>query len=366
MVHAVHLAEALHALGQPCRLFALGNPDEGFFRPVKAPYTIFEAAPAGGTLEERVFAAIDRLSEGLESVAAELRLVHSQDCIAAGAVDRVRSGSPELVHVRTVHHVDDFTTQALIQCQLRSITNPDVVLVVSEAWRKTLADEYGIAATVVHNGVDLERFSWRPPLDGIPGDYVPAGRFVLLTVGGLEPRKGSLELIEALAAVKQLLDPAPVLVVVGGHSFQDHRPYRDRVLARAQELGVDDRGDLLVLGTVSDADLTSWYHAAGAFVFPSVKEGWGLSVLEALSAGLPVVATDIPVFREYLTDRETALLVPPGQPEPLANAIRSLVEDEHLRRRLGSAGRAVAARYTWHASAIEHQAVYRNALSRPG
>jgi glycosyltransferase-like protein len=361
VVHAVSLAEALHEAGEPCRLFALGNPDEGFFRAVKAPHTIFPAPPSGGTLEERVFAAIDRLSEGLASVASDLRLVHSQDCIAAGAVEQVRGAVPGLIHVRTVHHVDDFTTHALVQCQLRSITKPDVVLVVSEAWRRTLAEEYGIASTVVHNGVDLERFRWRPPSNGIPDEYVPPGRFVLLTVGGLEPRKGSLELIEALASVKQELEPDPVLVVVGGHSFQDHRPYRDRVLARARELGVTERGDLVVLGTVPDEDLTSWYHAAGAFVFPSVKEGWGLSVLEALSAGLPVIATDIPVFREYLTDGQTALLVPPGEPEPLARAIRAVVEDEQLRRRLGTAGPGVAARFTWEASAREHQAVYRKA-----
>ncbi len=362
VVHAVHLAEALHQIGEPCHLFALGDPGAGFFRPVRAPYTIFRAPPAGGTLEERVFAAIDRLSEGLASTGPELSLVHSQDCIAAGAVEAVRAAFPRMVHVRTVHHVDDFTTQALIQCQLRSIRNPDVVLVVSKAWRRTLAEEYGVDATVVHNGVDLQRFRWKPPLNGVPEKYVPPGRFVLLTVGGLEPRKGSLELIEALAEVKQAIHPAPVLVVVGGHSFQDHRPYRDRVLARARELGVEEDRDLVVLGTVSEADLTSWYHAAGAFVFPSVKEGWGLSVLEALSAGLPVVATDIPVFREYLTDGENALLVPPGEPKPLARAIRSVVEDEELRRRLASSGPDVAARFTWEASAREHQAVYRRAL----
>ena len=362
MVHAVHLAEALHKIGRPCRLYALGDPDAGFYRPVDAPYTIFPAPSGGGTLEERVFAAIDRLSAGLASVAGELRLVHSQDCIAAGAVDRVRHLVPDLIHVRTVHHVDDFTTQALIDCQLRSIVKPDVVLVVSEEWQRILAGEYGVEAQVVHNGVDVDRFAWRPPPNGVPGDHVPDGRFLLLTVGGLEPRKGSLELIEALAALKRQADPAPVLVVVGGHSFQDHRPYRDRVLARARELGVEERSDLVVLGTVSDADLVAWYHAAGAFVFPSVQEGWGLSVLEALSAGLPVVATDIPVFREYLTDGETALLVPPGDPEPLAEAIHAVIQDGELRKRLSGAGPRLAARYSWEASAREHEAVYRKVL----
>lgn len=362
VVHAVHLAEALHRRGLPCHLFALGDPAEGFFRPVDAPWTIFPAAPAGGTLEERVFAAIERLTAGLATVLGDYGLVHSQDCIAAGSVERARAGREGVVHIRTVHHVDDFTTQALVECQNRSIRLPDTVLVVSHVWRHTLADEYGIDAAVVHNGVDVQRFAWRPPVDGVPGDRLPPGRFPLLTVGGLEPRKGSLELIEALAQVRDTADTPPVLVVVGGHSFQDHRPYRDRVLARAAALGLEEGTDFVVLGTIPDRELTSWFHAARAFVFPSVKEGWGLAVLEALAAGLPVVATDIPVFREYLTHDESALLVPPAEAGPLAEAIRLVIEDPDLRERLRRAGPPVAARYTWDASAREHEAVYRRAM----
>ena len=111
-----------------------------------------------------------------------------------------------------------------------------------------------------------------------------------------------------------------MLAVVGGHSFQDYRAYRDAALAGLPELGLELGRDVVLLGTVSDDELPAWYRAADAFAFPSVKEGWGLAVLEALSAGLPVVASDIPVFREYLTDGRDALLVPPadvaGWPAP--------------------------------------------------
>ena len=361
-MHAVHLAEALHRRGVPCHLFALGDPAAGFFRSVDAPWTIFPAAASGGTLEERVFAAIDRLAEGLARDLGRFEIVHSQDCIAAGAVERARADRPGSLHIRTVHHVDDFTTQALVECQNRSIHLPDMVLVVSHVWKRTLADDYGIDAAVVHNGVDVERFAWRPPGDGVPGGRIPPGRFPLLTVGGLEPRKGSRELIEALALVKGMVATPPVLVVVGGHSFQDHRPYRDGVLSRAKALGLVEGTDFVVLGTVPDQELTSWFHAARGFVFPSVKEGWGLAVLEALAAGLPVVATDIPVFREYLTHDENALLVPAGQPAPLARAIAGIIADPDLRERLRQAGPPVAARYTWDASAREHQAVYTAAI----
>ena len=140
-----------------------------------------------------------------------------------------------------------------------------------------------------------------------------------------------------------------MLAVVGGHSFQDYAAYRDATLAGLPGLGLEIGRDVVLLGTVPDDELPAWYGAADALAFPSLKEGWGLAVLEAMSAGLPVVATDIPVFREYLTDGRDALLVPPADVDRLAEAMARLMADEALRRRLVEGGRQVAARYTWEA-----------------
>ena len=123
-------------------------------------------------------------------------------------------------------------------------------------------------------------------------------------------------------------------------------------------LGLELGRDVVLLGTVPDGELPAWYRAADALAFPSIKEGWGLAVLEAMAARLPVVATDIPVFREYLTPDEDALLVPPADAVALAGAMRSLVDDEALRDRLGAAGARVASRFTWEAAASRQLAVY--------
>jgi glycosyltransferase involved in cell wall biosynthesis len=112
------------------------------------------------------------------------------------------------------------------------------------------------------------------------------------------------------------------------------------------------------LGTVGDEELAGWYHAADALCFPSVKEGWGLAVLEAMCAGLPVVASDLPAFREYLVDGENALLPQVGDDAALAAAMRSVVADIDLRARLAAAGHATARRFTWAASAARHQEIY--------
>jgi glycosyltransferase involved in cell wall biosynthesis len=104
--------------------------------------------------------------------------------------------------------------------------------------------------------------------------------------------------------------------------------------------------------------MPAWYHAADAFAFPSINEGFGLVVLEALAAGTPAVVADLPVFHEYLDGGRDALVVEPGDDEALADQLHRLATDPALCRSLIAAGRQVAARFTWAACARQHRAVY--------
>ena len=125
----------------------------------------------------------------------------------------------------------------------------------------------------------------------------------------------------------------------------------------------------MLLGTVTERELAGWYHAADALAFPSVKEGWGLVVLEAMAAGLPVIASNLPVFREYLEDGVNALLPPVADDEALARAMGALVADAELRERLRAGGRELLPRFSWAASARRHQEIYREVrahLAVPG
>jgi glycosyltransferase-like protein len=366
VVHTLSLAEALTAAGADVTVVALGDPDRGFFRPVAAPHVIVPSPPAADTLEQRVSQSVDALVDGLSSMAADFDVFHAQDCIAARAAARVRDGGARIPVVRTVHHVDDFTTPALIDCQRQAIIEPDIVLVVSLHWRALLHADYGVDAGVVYNGVDRLRFGRTAPerRAALRSRVGAEGRFLFLAIGGIEPRKGSVDLLAALGRLKAEVSPSPVLAVVGGHSFQDYAEYREAALAGLPALGLALDRDVVLLGTVADDELPGWYGAADALAFPSIKEGWGLAVLEAMSARLPVVATDIPVFREYLTDGESALLVPRSDPDALARAMRSVIEDPALRDRLRAGGARVAARFTWEAAAAQHVRIYEGIGSR--
>ena len=361
-VHSVELAEALAAQGVDVTLIALGDPAEGFFRPTAVPLHIVEAPARAGTLTERVFTHIDALTSGLAEMGDRFDIVHTQDCISARAAARVRDHGAGFQLFRTVHHIDDFTTPALIECQDAAIIEPDRVLVVSEPWRRRLLDDYGVEAAVVTNGVRVERFAAaaRSPGDrNALRDRVSAGdRHLFLTVGGIEPRKGSRYLVEALGLLKASPGRDVMLAVVGGHSFQDYQGYRDEVLGSLGRHGLRLTDDVVLVGTVPDAELPGWFGTADSFVFPSVSEGWGLVVLEALAAGLPVVASDIEVFREFLTHDVDAVLTAVANPASLAAGMARVRDDPDLVQRLRTNGTATASRYSWASTARRHLEIY--------
>ncbi|GAA1875319.1 MSMEG_0565 family glycosyltransferase [Pseudonocardia ailaonensis] len=349
-VHTLGLGEALHRAGQPVHLIALG---ERLYREVDLPHTLVPGPRREGTtLTERTLDGIERLATALAERIDEFDVLHAQDCLAASAAlaARERTGAPVTV-LRTAHHVDDFTTPVLVECQRRAIVAPDRVLVVSHMWRDILARDFGVDATIVPNGVDLARFA-RPAAVPKPD------RFLLLGVGGIEPRKGTVHAIRALARLRDL---DPVFVIVGGHSFQDFAPYREAALAEAAALGVEVRE----VGTLTDAELAGWYEAADVLCYPSTAEGFGLVAIEAMALGLPVVASDLLVFREHLTHDVDALLPPVGNDVALAAALRRMITEADLRERLAAAGRVTAAGFTWENSAEAHRRVYADLSERP-
>ncbi|TCC36806.1 MSMEG_0565 family glycosyltransferase [Kribbella sindirgiensis] len=339
VVHTLYLAEALAATGADVTVWSLARGgDEGFFRPVdprvKVSLVPFPDRP-GEEVGARIRRSIAVLRDAFDG--SPYDVVHAQDCISANAAGRC---------IRTVHHLDQFTTPELAACHERAIVEPYAHICVSTAVAAELRTGWGLEATVIPNGVDAPRFAaaasdrqaataarerWRSRL----------GRYVV-TVGGIEPRKGSLDLLEAYAL---LGDPDLQLVIAGGETLFDYRDYRSRWEKRAAELGVAP----VVLGPVDDADLPSLVAAAEVFAFPSVKEGFGLAPMEALAAGVPLVVSDLPVFREIFRDAASYAT----GPEDLARHLRAVPRTDRAAR-----GRALAATYSWPAAAAAHLEFY--------
>lgn len=117
-------------------------------------------------------------------------------------------------------------------------------------------------------------------------------------------------------------------------------------------------GESLILpGVIADDDLPTLYQAADAFVFPSLKEGWGLVVLEAIASGLPVITANQPPFTEFLSEQQ-AVLIDPHDPQAIAQAMLQIVQP-HIAQSYIDQSRTICEFYTWEHSAKLHLAGYR-------
>lgn len=367
VVHALSVAEALASRGHRVRVVAMARPGQSMFRPAAVPVHLIPHEPAEESYDDRIAGMLAAYRAGLRPEAeGGWDVVHAQDCLSANAALALRDEGLLPHVVRTVHHVDDFTSPSLVECQERSILGPDLVLGVSEPWVRRLADDFGVEAGLVPNGVDTVRF--RPSRDAAERDAARRrfgldGRFAVVTVGGVEPRKGSLTLLEGFARLRERRPGLrPLLVIAGGATLFDYRDEARRFEERLGELGCAD--DVVRTGPLPDGDVPALLRAADVFAFPSVKEGFGLAALEALASAIPVVATDLDVFRGFLMHGETALLVSVGDSAALGDAFIRLADDPAAAAAIGARGPRVAAAWDWGVSAAAHERAYAAFLRR--
>lgn len=234
----------------------------------------------------------------------------------------------------------------------RSVQQAGLVITVSESTRQDVIRLLGIAPAkvrVVLNGVEA---SYRP-LDAMSlEDFrrrVGLAEPFILYVGTLEPRKNIPCLLQAFHQLKQRADVPHKLVLIGAKGWL-YQP----IFVTLEALGLQDQ--VLFPGFVSPADLVSWYNAAEIFVYPSLYEGFGLPVLEAMACGTPVVCSDRSSLPEVAGD--AALQVDPTRPDALAEALWSLIQDPSLRHHMAGKGIARAQYLTWDRSARETVRVY--------
>ncbi|GHE07797.1 glycosyltransferase [Klenkia taihuensis] len=208
--------------------------------------------------------------------------------------------------------------------------------------------------TVVPSGVDTGAFT-------PDGPRVPrAGRPRLLVVGRLVPRKGLGDVLTALADV-----PGAELVVLGGPAAEvlAADPAAAQVQAAAAARGVADR--VRLVGRGGREEVAAWVRSADVVVCAPWYEPFGIVPLEAMACGVPVVGTGVGGLTDTVVDGGTGLLVPPRDPAALAAALRTLLTDPALGRRLGAAGRErVVTTYDWQEVARMTEDAYRR-LPRP-
>ncbi|MGY1833341.1 glycosyltransferase [Geodermatophilus sp. SYSU D01180] len=207
--------------------------------------------------------------------------------------------------------------------------------------------------SIVPCGVDTTVFTPRGPV------APRSGRPRLLVLGRLVERKGQEDAVRALAAV-----PDAELAVVGGPpaGAVDADPEVRRLRAVAAEVGVADR--VCFAGSVARADVPAWVRSADVVLAVPWYEPFGITPLEAMACGRPVVATAVGGLQDSVADGVTGDLVPPRDPARLGEVLAALLADDARRAAYGAAGvRRARARYRWARVAADTEAVYRQVLS---
>lgn len=197
-------------------------------------------------------------------------------------------------------------------------------------------------------GVERSRIRVVPHGVNLPAGPISAKReSIILSVGALQLRKNTIGLVQAFERL-----PEPWRLVLAG-SPTGYRAHE--ILSRIE--ASPERHRIQVTGYLQQEELDRLYRSAGIFAFPSLDEGFGIPVLEAMAYGIPVVTSNRSALPEVAGG--AALLVNPAQTEEIEAALQQLIEDENLRLRLSNTGQTRAALYSWDGAVRKTYAAYQ-------
>ena len=242
----------------------------------------------------------------------------------------------------------------------RSVARADHLLADSHHTARDLEHEWSVPPekiTVVQGAVDHAHF--RPvqaasALAAVKARYNLGERPYILGLSKLEPRKNFTRLIQAFHQARQEAGLPHRLVIGGGRGW-----LYESIFATVQTLGLED--DVIFPGFIEDADLPALYSGAEFFAYPSLYEGFGLPIVEALACGTPVLTADNSCLPEAGGD--AALYVNAEDVQSIAAGIVKLATNADLRESLGAAGLAQAAQFTWERSARQMLSAYGRVLA---
>ncbi len=359
VVHATYLAEALARRGHDVTVYALSKAGDRLYRELECRVVLLPARPAPSDPDALIEQRIAEVASGLGVLRPTHDVYHAEDCLAASGLLRLGEELRPRPLVRTLHHLEHFESAFLRACQRRSILEADAVACVSQLGQRDLERELGVQAPIIGNGVELGRF------EAFDAEAVAAllarcgidpGGNVVLSVGGIEPRKNSLNALQAMAGLLARHERLHWLIA-GGASIWEHDRYRQQFEQMRAKLAAGVRQRIVQLGPVSEPQLTACYGAAHILLCPSLQEGFGLCVLEALASGVPVVVSRGEPFSEYL-DESCASFVEPSSTSEIAGAVEQLLDDQRLCAARAVTGRERVSEFSWERVAIEHERLY--------
>lgn len=364
VVHACCLAEALTARGHEVTLYALSKAGDRLFRELPCAVKYLLAAAAPDDADELIRQRIREVAAGVARLVPRHDVYHAEDCLVASGLLSQRAALGLWPIVRTLHHWEHFESRYLQECQRRSVVEADEVACVSAVSQRDVQRELGRSCPIIGNGVDVTRFAHDDARSSRARERFKLGAsdVVLLSVGGVEPRKNSLRCLEAMVDVLRR-HPSVRWLIAGGSSIWEHAAFRSEFRERVARLEPSLGARIVELGPVAEDELTDLYQLSQILLCPSLQEGFGLCVLEALAARVAVVVSAREPFTEYL-DASSACFVDPECASSIAAAVERLLRHPEACSRLAASGSERARHFSWESVAIQHERLYRRLLER--
>jgi phosphatidyl-myo-inositol alpha-mannosyltransferase len=336
--HVKHLYAEFVEMGHEVRIMAPSS-NRSIEREEKDMYRIggVRRVPANGSIARITLSF--RLARRVREVLASehFDVVHAHEPLMPSLPPTVLRSS-KAVNIGTFHayrgsYYGYFYGRPVLRSAFRAL---DGRIAVSRAAKRFVRQYFMAPYKIIPNGVDVDRFD---PRNVEPLPRYMDGKPNILFVGRPEKRKGVGYLLRAYPHIKSAFPNARFIIVgAGDWEGSPYRTYIDRHRLH----------DIEVVGRVSDSELPRYHRSAHVVVAPATEgESFGMVLIEAMAAGVPVVASDIEGYRQVVTEGAQGLLVPPRDPLALADAISAVLQDRELASEMGAAGLVTARQYAW-------------------
>ena len=225
------------------------------------------------------------------------------------------------------------------------IKNADVVIALSENMRDKIKEIYRRDIKIIPNGIDMELFR-----DESEHSIHNNDKKLILFVGSLRPVKGVIYLIEAMNIIRQDIPEVRLLIVGDGEDKKKLTEFVEKS---------DLKKYVHFAGKIENEKIPAYMAKSDVFVLPSLSEGFGIVVIEAMASGLPIIATNVGGLPDIIKDGENGFLIQPKRPEEIAKKINIIFKNDKLREKIRKNNKEKSKKYSWNIIAKDLEDIYQ-------